>query len=254
VGRAPDDGGEVPVIISPARSPSGAKHEVVRVGAIIGPSPSAGRRNVVAERVVAPALVEGALVEDTQRFDLPTEAGFAAHHPAELDSRDHAATARHASVPPERSTSRTSAHIPERARGVFERLWALGMEARSAGDTTLGLNDRRRRQAEAEQFQRGLERLTAGELELALAHFTALEARMPASERVGAFAEAIRGVLDQGLGQAPDPAGMLQRLTAAVTDALAHGRCPRCLGAVEAGGACPGCGFWVEGVAAARAH
>ncbi|MCA9550188.1 MAG: hypothetical protein KC933_09140 [Myxococcales bacterium] len=252
VGRAPDDGGDEPVIISPARNPSG-RQQLARVGAVIGPEPSPEQRNVTAEVPAPPALVEGATVEDTQRFDLPTDVGFAAHHPVELDSR--VPTPRHASVPPERSTSRTTAHLPDRARSVFERLWAMGVEARSLGEATLNLGDRRRRQSEADQFQRGLERLTAGELELALTHFMALEEQMPTSERVVAFAEAIRAALDQGLAHAPDAGGMLQSLTAAVEDAVAHGRCPRCLGGLEAGsGTCPGCGFTTRLPSAARAH
>lgn len=184
----------------------------------------------------------GATIEDTQRFDTPTEAGFAASHPFEIDGRSP--PARHASVPAaprESTTNRTSAHLPARTRAVFERLWEIGVSARSATDAP-DPDDRRSHRQESDWFQSGLERLTAGDLELAHDHFSDLAARMPGSSRIQAFATAIEAVLDQG-ATARD-AEMLSRFEGAVADAVEGGRCPRCFAALTPGAdACHACGF-----------
>lgn len=215
----PAEDGDGPMIISPPRPPSNG----------------------------ATGMAAGEVVEDTQRFDLPTDASFAAHHPSAVDSRP---PARHASVPPSRepTTNRSGAHLSPRALEVFERLWTLGLEARAVSEETLDRHDRRQRIGEAEQFQIGLERLTAGDLELALEHFEALQARLPHSARVGAFAEAVRAAVDRGVHSSPSAGQMLDDLTEAVAEAIAAGRCPRCLARLEAGAQrCSACSFSVRG-------
>lgn len=234
VGYAPEAGaGGPPVIVAAPRSPS-VKREIERVGAVIGPTPSESQRNITQEMPLGPVstIEAGAVVEDTQRFDLPTDAGFAAHSPLDMEAEPTA----HVSALP----ARRPGTAPHRAQGrrVFDRLWALGLQARalSTEDRTAG--------EPAERFQRGLDRLTAGELEHALAHVQVLLQKVPRSTRLRAFSEAVRTVLDSGTGEGPEAQFMLDHLIRGVEDTLAAGRCPSCLSATEQGSdSCASCGF-----------
>lgn len=239
VGYAPEGEGEGPVIISPARSPS-VTREFERIGAVIGPTPSLQHRNITQETTApsASGITSGAVVEDTQRFDLPTEGGFVPSHPLEVDSR---LQPRHASVPRAQGPAPTPGARDEAQRRVFERLWALGVEARGPKEPA------RRASEQAKHFERGLQRWTAGDLELVLGHMQSLLRWVPRSTRLRAFSDAVQGLLDGGTGAAPEARYMLDHLALAVEDTMVAGRCPRCLAHTDEGSdCCEACGFTIQ--------
>jgi hypothetical protein len=152
----------------------------------------------------------------------------------------------------EETTSSTSAHIHARARSVFEQLRRLGMKARSYGEhwdeetDVPGENQQRRvHSKESREFEQALETLTAGDLEVALEHFLRLRERLPDSERVERFIEAIEAGI-RGLDSDGDE--ITRRIAYSFEDlvegALAAGRCPRCFTQLASERTdCPSCGL-----------
>ena len=251
VGLPPEDGEREPVLLSPRRSSSRAGE---RVGAVIGPEPSPEMRNVTAvddPNRPPSGIIAGALVEDTQQIETPTEAGYAAVLPTGMDD-DDAKTGVLVSEPPrvdESTTSQTSEHIHARARAVFERLRRLGLEARSYGveawdgETDIPGQRRREHEAEARQFEEALATLTAGDLEVALAHFHDLKKKLPDSQRVAHFVEAIEAVKpNHDADGGENTRRILHTFEAAVEDAVAAGRCPQCFSTMTSPH-CDRCGF-----------
>lgn len=224
VGRPPEDGRGPPVPVAPPRANSTKTSPGERVGATVGPEPK-GRRSPAPVKV---AEIDP-LLEETQQLELNTESvaarrlvsGLAVSMPQTLA----------ADAPGEESTtSQTSAHLSRKSADVFELLRKAGLSARS--DAELDLDPkvkgprRRLHPARAEAFQKALESLTAGDLDVALQHFRTLEVEVPNSSRVKAFIDAIRAVR----GETEVTAEIaLDHFEGLLEDALAYGRCPRCL-------------------------
>ncbi|MBK6683739.1 MAG: hypothetical protein IPG45_04645 [Deltaproteobacteria bacterium] len=219
VGRPPEEGSGPPIPVVPARSASARTSPGERVGAMIGPEP----RSRPSQPPVKVADVDP-LLEETQQLELNTESvaarrlvsGLAIEVPRAADG--------------EPTTSQTSAHLSKKAADVFELLRKAGLSARSDAELDLaprsGGPRRRLHPARAEAFQKALESLTAGDLDVALGHFRHLEAELPGSARVKAFIEAIRSV--RGETEVTSEIA-LDHFEGLLEDALAYGRCPRCL-------------------------
>ncbi len=173
------------------------------------------------QEVVARPLTAG-VADDTQRFDLPTEGGFAASHPFEIDSRGPTA-------------SKVADH---QSQAVFTQVCSLGAQARRIGQPDI--------------FQQGLEGLTEGDLELLLEHCLALLERMPRSTRLRTFCEVVREVLETGVATGPQARFMLEHFTRAVDNATKVDVCACCLSTLEQEeDVCMACGFGpsVSGIA-----
>lgn len=247
VGLPPKDGEEAPVIVSPPRAPSKAGD---RVGAVIGPVPSSASKNVERKRKKRKhsGITPGALVEDTQQIDTPTDAGYRA---ASIDGDDEPKTGVVIeTVHDDTTTSQTSAHIHARARDVFDRLRRLGLKARSYsdeswdGDTELTRDrSRRRHEDEARAFDQALETLTAGDLEVALSHFRNLAKRLPESDRVAKFIAAIEAANPRHDDEGGETTRrILTSFEDALEGAVDAGRCPQCFAPMTSR-ACGQCGF-----------
>lgn len=220
VGRAPDEGNGPPIPVVPARSASARTSPGERVGAMIGPEP----RSRPSQPPVKIADVDP-LLEETQQLELNTESVAARRLVSGL-----AIEVPRPTPDGEPTTSQTTAHLSKKAADVFELLRRAGLSARSDAELDVsprpGGPRRRLHPARAEAFQKALESLTAGDLDVALGHFRHLEAELPGSARVKAFIEAIRAVR----GETEVTAEIaLDHFEGLLEDALAYGRCPRCL-------------------------
>lgn len=162
------------------------------------------------------------LADETQRFDLPTEGGFAASSPFEIDSR--------------RPTASTVAD--HQAQAVFTQVCSLSAQAV--------------RSSQPQRFQHGVERLTEGDLELLLEHCLGLLERMPRSTRLRTFCEIVREILETGVASNPQARFMLEHFTRAVQNATKIDVCACCFSSLEhEGDVCMACGFGpsVSGIA-----
>jgi hypothetical protein len=244
VGAPPDKGTE-PVILSPMRPQSKA---MARIGAVIGPEPLLPARNVIdaPRRVRRESDIRpGSTIEDYMGADAATEAAVETAAPRDVDSR----VATDGRREEDTTTSSSGEHVrSDAAREVFELLRRAGLKARSYADESVDPKDgkkrsRRRDDAGARRFEQALVSLTAGDLELALAHFRALLDRAPDSKRVRAFVDAIELVRsDKGA-----KVTLLEDFEAALEDAIAYGRCPRCMSMMAADQPkCFACGFALE--------
>lgn len=163
--------------------------------------------------------------------------------------------------PTEGSLSSKSPSLPPRAREVFERLRRAGLKARASAEPGNDLaagrerSLRRRDDLVARRFEQALERLSAGEIEVALEHFRRLQERMPDSGRLAAFIEAIGSlrtnahgaVSSERLEQRSATQQILDDFRGALEDAVASGRCPSCFSIVQARlRECFACGFALD--------
>jgi hypothetical protein len=243
VGLPPPDG-PAPQLVSPPRGSSAGDW----VGAVVSAEPTPEQRNVTParpQRPVAPLrsleVSEPVLtIEDTAPFlDVETEGRIQT-----VDPRPKKNGKKKREEP---TTNSSDEHIaPGRAREVFERLRKAGLKARSYSDDSLDMGDgdshpaRRKDDKAAHRFEQALVSLTEGDLELALAHFRALFDQMPDSKRVRGFIEAIESVRDEQLFQP----SILEDFEAALEDAIAYGRCPKCFSMMAPDEAeCFACGF-----------
>jgi hypothetical protein len=213
-----------------------------------GPRGVSGRS--AGERVGAVVAAEPKSREDRALRIAEIDAGLEATQQLELvpGSARATVTERPAPLPVgESTTSQTMNHLSIAAKDVFERLRAAGLKARSYGDEDLDNSNqgherkRRRNPIGAQEFQAALELLTAGDLDVALQHFEKLGAQMPESKRVNAFLDAIRAVRSETEHTAEIA---LDHFEGLLEDALAYGRCPRCLSMMAADSQnCTACGF-----------
>ncbi len=225
----PADEGDEPVLLVPPRSASRADDWV---GAVVAAEHIPAQRNV-------------ATIEDTLPYlEMQTEGGVDPEDPLNghpntepfVKARDDNPT----------TTAGTEHIAPGRAREVFERLRKAGLKARSYSDEALDepRGDehlaRRKDDKAARRFEQALVSLTAGDLGLALAHFRALFDQMPDSKRLRGFIDAIESVRDEQQFQP----SILEDFEAALEDAIAYGRCPKCFSMMAPDeGECFACGF-----------
>jgi hypothetical protein len=245
VGIPQEDEESGPIIISPPRTSSKAGDWV---GAVVAAEPSKSQRNVsTVGRTVKEEIDRGLTIEDTMPFvEAATEGRIHTRDPRLQNGIMLVTTDQIVKDDGPTKPVSTDHIAPGRAREVFERLRKAGLKARSYSDDSLDriADDdhpaRRKDDKGARRFEQALVSLTAGDLELALAHFRALFDQMPNSKRVRAFIEAIESVRED---QSFQPS-ILEDFEAALEDAIAYGRCPKCFSMMAPDEAeCFACGF-----------
>lgn len=219
----------------------------------------------------------GAIIEDTLPFGGPDETlgafhpssvqvtpplprgkpnavlHFAEEEPSWTDETEAGVRAMTPKPDKEETTSTSSEHIaPGKVRAVFERLRKAGLKARAYGDEPQEPEDsqeeRRNHTPESREFQEALESLTAGDLDVALFHFSRLLERMPDSERLKRFVREIKAAKAEEPTGPSKRADVLDDFEGVIKEAIADGHCPSCLDEVHAQETvCGACGFELKG-------
>lgn len=260
-----------PVLLAtPKRSPSVHDELTARLIAVVEPDASLSIGAVVQDVAQIEATTEGMIspmnIDDTARdVQVDTVTPARAKRRSRQSMRGVMVEEQETMELDASRAQGNSDALSPRAREVFELLRRAGLRARhhhedsdvertdkAARDRTTSERPKRRRdESNARLFDTALHSLSAGELEVALAHFRKLKEKLPQSKRLSAFIEAIEAVRTGGDNFAPDNEStaeivedMLDNFEAALEEAVAYGRCPACFSMVaKKFNKCFACGF-----------